>query len=323
MTIESTTQGAATETAATEAAPATEVKSPEAPAAETAPPEVAPAPAPVYTPNFKFKFAAPGTSKQEEREFDDYLKAAIKDEETEKKIRELHEKAYGLDFVKADRDALKQAYQPLEQEYSKLQQSLTQLGGFVRKKDYDSFFETLQIPREDVLRYALQLVQVQQMSPEQRAQFEAQRAESQRAVALEMQNQELSQRFQQMQVHQRTIELDTALTSPTVAEQIQAYDARAGRPGAFRDLVIQRGQYHYMASGVDLPAGQAVQEVLGMLGLQGQQAAGQAAGVAGVAQPASGGAKPVIPNIQGRGTSPAKRVVKSTDDLRRLANQMG
>lgn len=279
--------------------------------------------APAYTPNFKFKYR--GLDKNDvEAELDDLFKPLVKDADTEKKIRELHEKAHGLDFVKADRDRLKSAYEPLEQKFESQAQALTQLGQFVQKKDYQSFFEALRIPKEDILQYALREVQLAQMDPQQRAQYEAQRQESQRAHALEMQNQQLQQQFQQLTVNQREMELGGVLQRAEVAASVASFDQRMGRPGAFRDLVIQRGQYHALALGVDAPAEQVVSEVLAMIGAQaaaaGQAATGNAAG--STVQAGSGGKPVVIPNIQGKGTSPAKKIPHSTNDLRKLAAQM-
>ncbi len=274
-----------------------------------------------FTPNFGFKYR--GADKSDaEGQFDDIFKPLIKDADTEKKVRELYEKAHGLDFVKQDRDTLKQTHGELNQNYESQSAALRTLGQFVKNKDFDSFFEALKIPNHDILNFALQLVQREKMSPEQRAQFDAQRAEQQRVVALQMQNAELTQQFQNLAVQTRESELDGTLRHPQIAGMISDFDQRAGRPGAFRDLVVQKGQHHFFTSGIDVPVGQVVGEVIQLLGLQPGQAAGNAA------QPAPGGVqrgsqgKPVLPNVPGKGGSPAKSVPRSTDDLRKLGRSM-
>lgn len=279
--------------------------------------------APAYSPNFKFKYR--GLDKDNEAELDDLFKPLVKDAATEKKIRELHEKAYGLDFVKAERDRLKNEHQELAGYKQRMAESLGIVSGYLNKNDLESFFGAFKIPKESVLRYALQQIQLNEMNPEQRAAYETQRQEMQRASALELQNQRLQEQFSQLQVNQRTNELATVMSRAGIADAASSFDQRMGRPGAFREMVVQRGQYHALSSGVDMPAEQVVAEVLAMIGHQpqagGTQAPGGLPGVAGASAHAPA-AKPVLPNIQGKGTSPAKKVLTSTDDLRKRAAEL-
>lgn len=275
-----------------------------------------------YAPNYKFKYTSPETG-ETEGEIDDVIKPLLKNADVEKKIRELYEKGHGIDFVKASRDTLKQSFAETQQAYETQSTALRTLGVFVQNKDFDSFFEALKIPKQEILQYALQQVQLAKMSPEERAQFDAQRQAQQRTMALQMQNQELTQQFQAMAVQGRESELAGTLAQPEIASMVSDFDQRAGRPGAFRDLVVQKGQHHFFTSGLDVPVQQVVQEVIQLLGLRPQAPASQAAA------PAAGGArvgsqgKPVLPNVQGKGgSSPAKRVPRSTEDLRKLANQL-
>lgn len=275
-----------------------------------------------YAPNYKFKYTSPETG-ETEGEFDDVLKPLLKNADVEKKLRELYEKGHGIDFVKASRDTLKQNFAETQQAYETQSTALRTLGVFVQNKDFDSFFEALKIPKNDVLQYALQQVQLAKMSPEERAQFDYQRQAQQRTMALQMQNQELTQQFQTMAVQTRENELAGTLAHPEIAPMISEFDQRAGRPGAFRDLVVQKGQHHFFSSGLDVPVGQVVQEVIQLLGLRPQAPASQAAApMAGGARAGSGG-KPVLPNVQGKGgASPAKKIPRSTADLRKLANDL-
>src|SRR5688500_2643210 len=69
-------------------------------AADTAQPA-----APAYTPDFKVKI------KGKEFEIDEMFRGLIKDADSEKKVKEFFEKAYGIDFVKQDRKALKDEHE--------------------------------------------------------------------------------------------------------------------------------------------------------------------------------------------------------------------
>src|SRR5688500_3044500 len=73
------------------------------PPKETEPPTEGEPPkeVPQYTPNYKFKVM------DEEKEFDDFLKGAIKTKEDEEKLRDIVTKAYGLDAHKKTHETLK------------------------------------------------------------------------------------------------------------------------------------------------------------------------------------------------------------------------
>lgn len=267
--------------------------------------------APVYSPNFKFKVL------DKEYEIDEFLRPAVKDAETEKKIREIYEKAYGLDSVKADRQTLKSELHEVKEKMQQTDKALETIGEFVRQKDYDSFFEALEIPKEEVLRYALELVQRDQMSPEQKAQWEASRHAQQQARYYQAQNEQLVASQQQFAVQQRTFELNQVINMPEVKVVADAYNQGMGNPEAFQDYVVQIGQA-YASRGQDIPAQQAVAEAIKHLRAI-NPSLGQVATQSQVVQPS---AKPVIPNIQGRGTSAVKSTVKSLEDLRKRAKDL-
>lgn len=304
----STSTSSAPETAAPAetSAPETNV----APSMEAAAPVV-----PSFTPNFKFKVM------DKEHEIPEFLRSAVKDEATQKQLIELHEKALGLDVVKPKYQSIKSQFDKISQEKATLDQSLTVLDKYLQNGDLDSFFKALKINEEQVLKYALDRVQYRELPPEQRMQYDTRRSEQQRLYDLEAQNQQLQSQFMTESVQARTFQLDSVLGRGDVKSVAEAYDAKVGRPGAFRAEVIKRGQYANYSTGADISAEQAVSEVVGMFGPLMQQAASPAQ--SGQSQ-ASGApsAPPVIPNINGRGTSPVKRTIKSIDDLRELAKNM-
>jgi len=269
-----------------------------------------------YTPNFKFKAA------DKEQEFDDFVRGAVKNAEQEKKLRELYEKAYGLDHVKSEREKYRNDYKTVNEQYSALNKGLDQLSVMLRNKDYHGFMESLKIPEQDILQYALSRVQYKEMPPEQRQQLDQQYEAQQRLAYLEQANQELVSGYQSQMVQQRASELDGYIGRPEVSQVASEFDARVGRQGAFRDEVIRRGQYYAsLPNSQDITVEQAVQEIMNIVGRpqpQGMQAQGQNQMV-GTQAPVQQNTKPVIPNIKGRGTSPVKKAVRSIDDLRARA----
>lgn len=279
---------------------------------------------PAYAPNFKFKYRAVD-KENAEGEVDPLFRSLVKDADTEKKIRELHEKAYGIDFVKHDRDQIRQELEPLRDYRTKTSAALQRLGAMIQQGDMESFITAMKIPPQLVLQYALDKIKYAEMTPEQRAAYDSQRQQRVQASQLELENQNLQNTVFQIAGQQRGMEVEFYLQRPEISEAATAYDGRIGKQGAFKELVFQRGAYHYYVNKVDKPVNEVVSEVLQMLGHQTQSAGGQPViqPTGGTTTPASVGSKgkPVIPNIQGKGTSPAKVIAKSTDELRKLANQ--
>lgn len=313
LEVESTQDGSAgTGSETTPSTPSAEV-SPQSAAGGNTGTEAVPE-TPPYTPNYSFKVM------NEQKEFPDWMKAAIKDAATEKEARELAEKAYGLDFVKQDRSQLKEQFQTVSKDYEGLKGHLLQAGQARQRGDYKTFFDSFGVSDEEILKYALKVAELKEQGPEAMARFEAQRQESLRAVSLEQENQRMYEQVQSLGVQQRTFELDQALASPEVSSVAQMYDERVGQPGAFRARVIERGQYHWLASQKDLPAMQVAKEVASLFGPVASPQAMQTPKVAVQSQPAA--KKPVIPSIQSRGTSPAQKLPRSIDDLKKLREQM-
>ncbi len=324
VTQSSSESSASTTSAAPSEAPATQSTGSVSPSTETAsisgassttgtPAPVVPAP---YAANYKFKVM------DKEHEIPEFLRSAIKDADTEKQLRELHEKAYGLDVVKPKYQSVKSQYDQVAKEKAAQDRSLATLGKFVENNDFDSFFKALKISEEQVLQYALERLNYRQLTPEQRMQFDAQTNERQRLTHLEMQNQMLQEQFMNESVQTRTIQLENSLAKPEIKGIAEMFDARVGKQGAFRSEVIKRGQYAHYTTGADISVEQAVSEVMQTFSplLQGAASAPQVAAQTGAVAPPA--APPVIPNVAGRATSPAKRVVKSLAEMRELSKAL-
>jgi hypothetical protein len=293
---------------------------PESPIAH--PPESSPqaltapaAPLTAYSPNFKYKYLSGDGSSRVEKEFEEWLRPLVKDADTEKKLRELHERAYGLDFVKSDRQKQKERADTVEAQHTQVMQQLQKVGQLKEAGDYDSAFEMLGFTQDEILKYAVKVAQMRQ-NPAQMETYQQQRQFAQKSMTLEQENAQLRAQQEQFAVQMRTQELDGALSRPDISVIAQSFDDRVGTPGAFRAEVIKRGLMHHSLNGKDISVDEAVGEVLSLVGpppAQAQQAAVSAQTLAAPAQ------KPVIPNIAGKGTSPTKQIPKSVEDLRRMA----
>ena len=271
-----------------------------------------------YKPNFKFKV------KDKELEFDDVVKPLIKTKDLEAKFREMYEKSHGIEEVKAAREAFKQQADEIKQKYQTMETSLQTLGTYVKKGDFRTFFQALNIPKEQIINYAIQELKYQELPPEQRAALDAQREQEQALMQASYQNQTLQQQMANLVQQQATFELNQELASPTVAQAISAYDARLAKPGAFRAEVIRRGQYYEAVHKISPPASQLVQEVLSLVGVQAQTQQGSQASSQDLSgQTQSQQQKPVISSFSSGGNkSPTRKVPTSVEDLRRMRQNL-
>lgn len=281
-------------------------------------------PAELFTPNLKFKV------KDKEHEIPAYLKDSIKDAKTEKEIREVFEKAYGLDGVKEDRASLKKERDQFQTSTRNYESMVAGLRADFQRNDMDTFFQKLNIPIERVLQYALQKAQYYDLPPEQRAQIDNKRASDLRVMELESKTQDYQQRIQSDSVAAKQSQLEFTMTRPEISSVEKSFDAQAGKPGAFRQMVINHGELTYARSNgqIDLTPQQAVEQVMELYGVKAGTTAPAAttAATAASATPAAAPAAPratptVIPNIQGRSTSPLPAKPRSIADIQKITKE--
>jgi len=269
-----------------------------------------------YTPSYKFKVM------DKEHEIPEFLRPAITSAEHEKQLKELYEKAFGLDEVKAGREKVRGEYQSFKQqvepvmktvqEASKLYQGALQAfeqgnvrGGVFKAEEA---FKQLGISDKFLQNYVFQKLQLEDLPAHLKADYNRQRELELQYAQMQQQMQEQQTYFQQMAVQTRTAELQQATSRPEVASIIQAFDQRNG-PGSFHQEVITRGQMYWQMYQQDVPADQLVQEIINKYGLQAPPAA----------QPQASTAPkevPVIPIVKSGSGSPAGRQFKSLDDIK-------
>lgn len=276
--------------------------------------------APAYVPNYKLKVY------DEEKELDDpFLKNLIKDAESEKKVKEIAQKYLGFDTVKSRNEKLKTDFVQYQQTAQPVIQYYNTAAQMLQKKDYDGFFEFLQIPVDDIFKYAVKKAEEAQLPEAQRAEIQRQRQVQKEKDFYASQNQSL-QAQQQYQLGQfRTQELNWVLARPDIASVAKAYDDKMkadGKDYSFRQMVIDKGVAHHALTGEDLSAEQATMAVMQVIG--------------GFVTPANmgqtmtnhpqlikqDGKPPVIPNVSGRGNSPVRKQVSSIEDLKKRRDEL-
>lgn len=265
---------------------------------------------PAFSPNYKFRVD------QKEHEIPEWARQAIKDEDSQKMVHEIFCKAYGLDVAKTRHQKAQEKYTELDSKHTALTKSLEQLSDYLNNGDLDSFFETIKLPETEVLKWALNVVNRDKLSPEERQAYDRSREERRELSLMKAQNQELLQQHEQTLVRSRTMELESVLARPEVQTVASSFDTRIGRPGAFRDEVIKRATATYHLTGEDISAERAVSEAIQIFGT----ALGNAG--ASVPQSPSNGKPPVIPNVTGRASSPSKKIPMSIADLKEIRAKM-
>lgn len=265
--------------------------------------------------NFKYRV------RDEEKEFDEWIRPVVKDEETYKRVQDFYTAQAGIELAKQERDEIQTKFETMND-------SLNTVNRYVHSGDARGFIEALGLPKKMFIDYAINELKYQELSPEERARVDAENQGRLRMHQLEMQNEGLQKQYEEQQKQledqqgqQLRVQLDHGLNGSDILPYAQDYDTRVGRQGAFRQAVIDRGIFQAQVNGIDMSAQEAINDAINYLGLRAAGAPNQPnvqAGTQGHQQvhPAS---KPVIPNIQGRGTSPTgSKLPTSIDDIRRI-----
>ncbi len=279
-----------------------------------------PSETPAWTPDFKFKVM------DKEHEIPEYLRAVVKDEDTLKMVRELHEKAYGLDHVKPKYETLKQQYEQLQPQFQAVSGDLQMLGQFLNPEapDLGSAFKMLGLSDDVIFRYANERIEYMEASPDKQAMMDknAQIRAEHAKYSLENMGFKEQQATQQQQQFEGSIE--SAVNSPMVVQIAQSFDQRAGKPNAFRDQVIMHGATLSRIAGRNLPVEDVIHNLITTYGLnatQASQPAAQAQVPAGSGQPA-GARQQSLPKVNGTGAAPVKAKIRSMDDLFKARDAM-
>lgn len=279
-----------------------------------------------YMPSFKYNV------KGKEFEIPDWAKGYIDSPEKEKEVKEIFEKASGIEHIKQKHQELFGQKEELSNNYKALQTGVQELRGIYQEATgtgnlllLDDFFGKLNIPFPVLLNYIQQKVQFQEMPEEQQRMFHGSLEAQRRARELEAQNQGLMQSQSEAASQARAMQLQGVLARPEVAQVVSQYESMPGRkPGDFWNLVKKEGEYAWFSSNgqVDLTPEEAVQRVMGSLAIQTQQPTESTATQYTKKVVAAHRETANIPNIQSKpSVSPIKKKVRTEEDLKKYYNE--
>jgi hypothetical protein len=271
-----------------------------------------------------------------EHEIDPLFQPVIKDEETLKKVRRMHEQALGIPHLEASRDEFKNKYAqaaPVIQEYQQVQGRLDKLSHFVQKDDFGSFFSELKIPKERIFNWMKKELDMMELPPQVRAEIERKQELERKQYDADRELQMYRQQEQQTSQSQVMQQIDSTI-GQLAGDVATQFNERINDPDAFRNAVINRGHAIQQSTGQKLPLQQVIdlvkQDLARVMGIHGTpQGQPQNGGMhnpnvpaPGAAAPAGGNPKPpVIPVIKAGAASPVQGK-RSLADLKKLADSM-
>lgn len=278
---------------------------------------------PAYTPNWKYKAFG------KEYEIDETFRPLVKDAETEKKVRDVFERAQSMNDYKQKYSQQHQTYTQLQKEYTPIKENLAMVGKFIKDGDYSAFLNSFGITDQAIFGWAEKRLEELQLPEHQRQALEKSREAQWQNYQLQQQYSQAQEQIQQHAVETRTMQLDTTLGRPEISGMAQTWDSRMGE-GSFRQLVIDEASAHFYATGQDMSVEQALALVSKKFGgwMASQQSAPQtsqeslAQPTDGQAAPTTSGVKPgqkkgvpVIPHVTGKSASPVKKAITNMDEL--------
>lgn len=288
---------------------------PEAPvsSAPEAPAPASAAPAQPWAPNYKVK------AYDNEYEIPENFRSYI-NQENEKNFKEVFERSFAFDTIKQKYKDAQTKYQDVNGKYETVSKNLDKLSKFVQNGDFDSFFNTIQIPETEIQKWIYNKLTLQDLPKEQQQLYTKNSEYQRQLLSMQEQYEEMQGKLSEFEdyktqqaVQQRVSELDSVIGSSEYKSLAESYDARVGKPGAFKNEVILRAAAVANATGKDLSVQEAVQELARLVAWN-QQNGGQASGVA-----QKGQSRPTLPSVSGKASSPVAPQVKSIEDLKKLA----
>lgn len=264
---------------------------------------------PPFTPNYKLSVM------DEEKEIDEMFRPLMKDPDTEKKVREIFERAYGHEYLKPKYEDIKKRLPEVEGEYKSFRSGVENIVG-LRDKDFWGFIEAVGLDKQTVAKQVLDEVKRLELPEEQKQIYDELDKTRREKLNLERQFQEEQWRNQERSVLERTYQLDTVLQKPEITAYAKAYDTSRRKPGAFREEVVRQGIAEWHVSQKDLSPEQAVQDVISRLG---EHYKGGVAAPQTLTPGAEDKPLPVIPRVSGKSMSPTGKAPRSIEDLKKMA----
>lgn len=278
--------------------------------------EVIATPKNTFQPDFKVRVGG------KDHDIPERFRGLITDETSQKEIKELFEKALGLDDAKPRHQKMKERVEHYEKEvipsFTKQNEIIKELAMYVDKNDFTSYFDRLGVPVQKIQQWMLQELS---LTPDQKAIYNQNRELQKQMYQRETENLGLKQtadaakqEIVEAQRNQMLSALDFTLTNKSeYKETVKAFDMQNGA-GSFKDQVIKYAQFVYNTEGKDLSIDDSVQGYIKFRSLS--PAMANQASQSGVVNPKD---KPVLPVTNAKPVSPVAKQISSINQIREKA----
>lgn len=277
-----------------------------------------------------FNFDRKIKSVDKEYEIPEWVAKNVSNEEEAKELREVYEKAHGIDFIKSKNEHLKTEVNEFKEKYETNENVLKYMDNLVTNKDVANIQKMTRLSDDDILQRAHEILQVKDLTPEQQQAYNNQVEARNQLYQQKLENDRLTAQIGSTQAQSHEQSLNSELSKPEVQEIMNFYDGKLGKVGSFKEKIIGYAANIERETGgkTVLTPEQAVNAILGevkpffipnqatkeeQVPVEEAQAPAQPQAMAAQADPRK---KPVIPKISGGQKSPAKRVFKSIQDLK-------
>jgi hypothetical protein len=265
-----------------------------------------------FTPDFSYKFNG------ETREIDEFWRGLIKDEETQKKVRDFVERAEAVDMHKSkskEYDAKLQEWEPQVKQLELYRQTYENAK---TPADHLELLNEIGYDAEALKDITREILRREQMPEDQKALFEQnQRAELEKRQIM-AQNESVVQEFNSLLANVTQQQMSLELGKAENSAIVKAYDAANGE-GSFEQLFLERGAYYTQQAGKHVPPAEVMSRIAKEFApfLASQTSAG--------AQNAVQIIKPKqksIPSVGTRNGSPTQPAISSIEDLNARYKQL-
>jgi len=273
---------------------------------------------PAYAPNFIFK------AHGKENELPEMFRGLVKDADSEKQVKEIFEKAYGMENMREKNVKASEQINYYEKELvpplMKQHEMLQEITGFIGKKDFDSVFDLAGIDLRDLQEWMYKKLSINDLPPEQQSiynqnrELQKQQYEYEKKVrSYEQQNENASQEQHRQQLNSLSDSLNFELSQPQIQSVVKNYDQERGQ-GAFQTKVIKYAAFVSQTEGRELSPKEAIHEFL--------KEYPQTNTLSSKTNSGSGNLKdkPILPNPEAKPLSPVGQKPNSIKELKALAN---
>jgi hypothetical protein len=267
---------------------------------------------PEFKPDFTYKFNG------EVKEMDQMFHGLIKDEESNKRIRDLIERSEATEYHKTRTKEFESKIGEWQPKVELLEQFQSAYDSAKTPEDHLALLNEIGYNPESLKDVVREILRREQMTPEEQQQFAARQRDALEKNQLMSQNQVLAQEYNSALMSLTQQQMDFELGKAENSELARAYEEVNGE-GSFQEFFLERGMYYTQITGKHVPPGEVMARVAKEFApfLSRKQEAGASA------QPQV--LKPkhkTMPSVGTQSASPTQSSIRSLDDLKAKYNQL-